>query len=134
MQLVCLPAQSLPGGDDDVTEVFLDLPHAQPCPSEAVLIAGGNTQSTREKVELFLSELREGFQKMNCWLISDVTISGLYSKDRIIERMHELCETNERECHFKSLYCKQKSLKQRNSFATTGHAGLVSFNFKQKVR
>ena len=28
----------------------------------------------------------------------------------------------------------QKSLKQRNSFATTGHAGLVSFNFKQKVR
>ena len=50
------------------------------------------------------------------------------------ERMHELCETNERECHFKSLYCKQKSLKQRNSFATKGHAGLVSFNFKQKVR
>ena len=65
MQLVCLPAQSLPGGDDDVTEVFLDLPHAQPCPSEAVLIAGGNTQSTREKAELFLPELREGFKKMN---------------------------------------------------------------------
>ena len=67
-------------------------------------------------------------------LASDVKMSGLYSKDRIIERMHELCETNERECHFKSLYCKQKSLKQRNSFATKGHAGLVSFNFKQKVR